>query len=127
MPMRILASHAVDPPCPQTGLHPMKASKTIDAAKFDSGADISEHVDWSKARRPGLEKRRVGIDFPAWLLAALDRQAKRLGVSRQALITMRIAERVGRPVCGPAVSESQGLGLEVAYLGRHAGSGKMAG
>jgi hypothetical protein len=77
----------------------MKASKTIDAedfdALFDSGADISEHADWSTARRPGVETRRVGIDFPAWMLAGLDRQAKRLGVTRQALIKMWIAERVG--------------------------------
>lgn len=77
----------------------MKASKTIAAEEFDalsdSGADIGEHVDWSAARRPRLETRRVGIDFPAWMLAALDRQAKRIGVTRQALIRMWIGERVG--------------------------------
>jgi hypothetical protein len=73
----------------------MKASKAIDAEGSDSGADISGHVDWSAARRPGLETRRVGIDFPAWMLAALDRQAKRIGVTRQALIRMWVGERVG--------------------------------
>ena len=62
---------------------------------FDSGADISEYVDWSAARRPGLETKRVNVDFPAWVVAGLDRQAKRLGVTRQALIKMWIAERVG--------------------------------
>ncbi len=63
-------------------------------ALFDSGADISEHVDWSAATRPGLETRRVNVDFPAWVVTGLDRQAKRLGVTRQALIKMWIAERV---------------------------------
>jgi hypothetical protein len=46
-------------------------------------------------RRPKLETRRVNVDFPAWVVAGLDRQAKRLGVTRQALIKMWIAERVG--------------------------------
>jgi hypothetical protein len=64
-------------------------------ALFDSGADIMGHLDLSKIRRPGLERQRVSIDFPAWMLAALDRQAKRIGVTRQALIRMWIAERVG--------------------------------
>jgi hypothetical protein len=96
---RNLANHAIESPCPKTRYHSLKASKTIDAkesdALFDSGADISGHVDGSMARRPGLETRRVEIDFPAWMLAALDRQAKRIGVTRQALIRMWVGERVG--------------------------------
>jgi hypothetical protein len=65
-------------------------------AKFDAGEDISEFVDWSKARRPGRETRRVNVDFPGWVVEALDREAERLGVTRQALVKMWIAERIDR-------------------------------
>jgi hypothetical protein len=61
--------------------------------KHDEGRDISADVDWSKARRPNSEARRVNVDFPAWVVQGLDRQALRLGVTRQALIKLWIAER----------------------------------
>ncbi len=55
--------------------------------KFDEGReDITKYLDMSKARRPGLEAQRVNVDFPAWMVAAMDKEAARLGVSRQALI-----------------------------------------
>lgn len=62
--------------------------------KFDKGEDVSDHVDWSRARRPNLETRRVNVDFPSWVVAGLDQEAQRLGVTRQALIKMWIAERL---------------------------------
>jgi hypothetical protein len=62
--------------------------------KFDDGEDIDEYLDWSKARRPGLEPRRVNVDFPTWMVAALDREAERLGVTRQSVIKVWIAERL---------------------------------
>lgn len=62
--------------------------------KFDEGKDISDFVDWSRARRPGREVRRVNVDFPSWVVEALDREAARLGVTRQALVKMWIAERI---------------------------------
>ena len=62
--------------------------------KFDSGEDIEAVVDWSKARRPNLETRRVNVDFPAWVVDGLDQQARRLGVTRQSLIKLWIAERL---------------------------------
>ena len=62
--------------------------------KFDDGEDIDEYLDWSKARRPGLEPRRVNVDFPAWMVAELDREAQRLGVPRQSVIKMWIAEKL---------------------------------
>jgi hypothetical protein len=72
--------------------------KTISAAEFDrmfdDGEDISAYVDWSKARRPGLEPKRVNVDFPTWVVEGLDREARRLGVTRQALIKLWIAERL---------------------------------
>ena len=64
-------------------------------AKFDNGEDISAYVDWSKARRPNQEPRRVNVDFPAWMVSGLDKQARHLGVTRQSLIKMWIAERLG--------------------------------
>lgn len=63
--------------------------------KFDAGDDIDELVDWAKARRPNLELRRVNVDFPAWVVEGLDQQARRLGVTRQSLIKLWIAERLG--------------------------------
>ena len=70
----------------------MKA-RTFDQ-KFDAGEDISAHVDWSRARRPNVELRRVNVDFPRWVIEALDKEAQRLGVTRQSLIKLWIAERL---------------------------------
>jgi alpha/beta superfamily hydrolase len=64
--------------------------------KFDAGEDVSEAVDWTRARRPNLAVKRVNVDFPAWVIEALDREAHRLGVTRQALIKLWIAERLDR-------------------------------
>ena len=50
--------------------------------KFEAGDDIEDVLDLSRARRPNLESRRVNVDFPAWVVEGLDRQAKRLGVMR---------------------------------------------
>ena len=63
-------------------------------AKFDRGEDITEHLDLSSLRRPGLENRRVNVDFPAWMVDALDAEARRLGVPRQSVIKVWIAERL---------------------------------
>jgi hypothetical protein len=62
--------------------------------KFDNGEDISEYLDFEKARRPGLEQKRVNVDFPNWMVNSLDREAKRLGVTRQSIIKIWIAERL---------------------------------
>ena len=70
----------------------MKA-KDLDRA-FDAGADITEFLDLSKARRPKQEQKRVNVDFPIWMIQSLDREAKRLGVPRQSLIKVLIAEHL---------------------------------
>lgn len=70
----------------------MKAHEFDD--RFDAGEDMTDAVDWSRARRANVETRRVNVDFPAWVIAGLDRQAKELGVTRQSLIKMWIAERL---------------------------------
>jgi hypothetical protein len=73
----------------------MKASEFD--KKFDNGEEsILEDVDLSRARRPGLEQKRVNVDFPVWMISALDREAKRLGVTRQSVIKMWLAERLER-------------------------------
>ncbi|WP_166353035.1 type II toxin-antitoxin system BrnA family antitoxin [Phytoactinopolyspora limicola] len=63
-------------------------------ARFDRGEDITEALDLSKAHRPGEEQRRVNVDFPTWMIASLDREARRLGVTRQSIIKVWIAERL---------------------------------
>jgi hypothetical protein len=70
----------------------MKA-KELDA-KFDAGEDISKHLDLSKARRPQQEQKRVNVDFPVWMIHSLDKEAKRLGVPRQAIIKVWVSERL---------------------------------
>ena len=65
--------------------------------KFDAGEDIDAHIDWANARRPNLEPKRVNVDFPTWMVNGLDRQSDRLGITRQALIKLWIAERLDRP------------------------------
>ncbi len=62
--------------------------------KFDNGEEVSAYFDLTKARRPNLEARRVNVDFPAWMVERLDREAGRLGVTRQSVIKMWIAERL---------------------------------
>ena len=62
---------------------------------FDDGEDVSAHMDWSKALRPNLAVKRVNVDLPKWVVDSLDKQARHLGVTRQSLIKMWIAERVG--------------------------------
>lgn len=62
--------------------------------KFDNGEDILEYLDIEKARRPGLEQKRVNVDFPNWMIKSLDKEAKRLGVTRQSIIKIWIAERL---------------------------------
>ena len=70
----------------------MKA-KEFDQA-FDNGKDITGQLDLSRARRPELEQKRVNVDFPVWMIHRLDREARRLGVTRQSVIKMWLAERL---------------------------------
>ena len=72
----------------------MKA-KELDK-KFDDGKSITDHLDFSKARRPNQEQKRVNVDFPLWMIQSLDKEAKRLGVPRQSIIKIWIAERLNK-------------------------------
>ena len=62
--------------------------------KFDAGEDISEYVDWDSARHISLEPKRVSVDVPAWMVQAIDRQADKIGVSRQAFIKFTLHEKL---------------------------------
>ena len=62
--------------------------------QFDEGGDISEYLDLSNAKRSGQEQKRVNVDFPLWMIQQLDREAKRLGVPRQSIIKIWVAERL---------------------------------
>lgn len=70
----------------------MKA-KSFDG-KFESGEDITQYLDLANARRPGQEQKRVNVDFPVWMIQSLDKEAKRLGVPRQSLIKVLVAEHL---------------------------------
>ncbi len=70
----------------------MKASE-LDK-RFDDGEDIASELDLAKVRRPNREQRRVNVDFPVWMIESLDREAKRLGVTRQSIIKVWIADRL---------------------------------
>ncbi len=62
--------------------------------RFADGEDITADLDLAKVRRPGEEPRRVNVDFPSWMVDALDREARHLGVTRQSIIKVWIAERL---------------------------------
>jgi hypothetical protein len=70
----------------------MKASEFD--KKFDKGENILDELDVTRARRPGEEIKRINVDFPSWMVAALDREARRLGVTRQSIIKMWLAEHL---------------------------------
>jgi len=70
----------------------MKA-KTFDQ-KFDENQEIIGDLDVAKAKRPNQEQKRVNVDFPTWMIESLDREAKHLGVTRQSIIKVWLAERL---------------------------------
>lgn len=63
--------------------------------KFDENKeDVLEYFDTSKIKMINEEPKRVNIDFPSWMVDSLDKEAKHIGVSRQAVIKMWLAERL---------------------------------
>jgi hypothetical protein len=72
-------------------------AKTFDH-KFDAGKKIVGQLDLGGARRVGTDPKRVNVDFPAWMVDSLDREARRLGVTRQSLIKLWLADRLSQSV-----------------------------
>lgn len=70
----------------------MKAEQLDDI--FDAGTDLLPHLDLSTLRRPNLEQKRVNVDLPIWMIENLDREADRVGVTRQSIIKVWLAERL---------------------------------
>ncbi len=70
----------------------MKASEFD--KKFENGEDVTSDLDMSKARRLNQEPKRINVDFPTWMIDSLDREAGRLGVTRQSIIKVWLAERL---------------------------------
>jgi hypothetical protein len=70
----------------------MKAKKFDQ--QFEDGTDITASLDLSKARRVQQAQRRVNVDFPTWMVDSLDREASKLGVTRQSVIKVWLAERL---------------------------------
>ena len=70
----------------------MKAKKF--EQQFDEDVDITASLDLSKAKRVLQEQKRVNVDFPTWMIDSLDREASRLGVTRQSVIKVWLAERL---------------------------------
>lgn len=70
-------------------------SAAFDAA-FDAGKDIVGHLDVANLRRPGTVSQRLSVDAPTWMVEQLDREATRLGITRQSLIKVWLAERLGQ-------------------------------
>ena len=72
----------------------MKASE-LDR-KFDDGESVMDMLDLASTRKLNLDQRKVNVDFPIWMIESLDRTARRLGVTRQSVIKMWLAERLER-------------------------------
>ena len=70
----------------------MKAEQ-LDAL-FDSGEDIVPHLDLSTVRRLNLDKKRVNVDLPIWMIEDLDKEADKIGVTRQSIIKVWLSDRL---------------------------------
>lgn len=70
----------------------MKASEFD--KKFDSDEDVMDELELEKAKRPMRKQKRVNVDFPEWMLDSLDEEAARIGVTRQSIIKIWLAERL---------------------------------
>ena len=62
--------------------------------KFDAGEDVTPLINKNQARRLNQDPKRVNVDFPQWMIDSLDKQAKRLGITRQSIIKLFIAEHL---------------------------------
>lgn len=74
------------------------------AVVIDRVEDIAHLIEWSKARRADDVAKRVNVDFPVWMVRSLDAQARKRGVTRQALIKMWLADRLEAANAGRSVT-----------------------
>jgi len=83
---------------------------------FDQGKDITGALDLSKAKRPKQQQKRVNVDFPTWMIEMLDKEAGRLGVTRQSIIKVWLAERLEQSASNQSV-QSDGQQTSAADRG----------
>jgi hypothetical protein len=62
--------------------------------EFDDGNDVFANLDLSQAKKTTQVTKRVNVDFPEWMIDSLDREASRVGVTRQSIIKIWLAERI---------------------------------
>ena len=68
---------------------------------FEAGESTVDYLDKTQIKRPGLEQRRITVDFPAWMVHQLDKEATRLGITRQSIIKMWISEKISTRLLTP--------------------------
>lgn len=83
----------------------MKA-KLLDKKFDDNEAEIIDDLDLSTIRRPNQAQKRVNVDFPAWMIESLDKEASRLGVTRQSIIKVWLAERLEQSAFNKAIKRT---------------------
>jgi len=81
-------------------------AKQFDAA-FDKGEDVTDFLDVSTSRHPKQQLKRINVDFPVWMIERLDREAKHLGMTRQAIIKVWLAERLERSALTEAAEDEE--------------------
>ena len=69
-------------------------SKDFDKKFDENKADIIDDLDLSTLRRPNQQQKRVNVDFPIWIIDSLDKEANRVGVTRQSIIKLWLVERL---------------------------------
>jgi hypothetical protein len=74
--------------------------------KFDKGDDIFDMLDMTKAKRSMQDQKRVNVDFPAWMIESLDKEASRVGVTRQSIIKVWLAERLEKLAANKALQRT---------------------
>ena len=75
--------------------------------QFDAGLDLTASLDLSKARRVLQKQKRVNVDFPTWMVDSLDREASKLGVTRQSVIKVWLAERLESGTAKPPLQSKR--------------------
>ena len=73
--------------------------------KFDAGDDILIELDLSQAKKVMQNQKRVNVDFPVWMIESLDREASKVGVTRQSIIKVWLAERLEELAANKAASQ----------------------
>lgn len=84
----------------------MKA-KSLDKKFDDNQSDIVDELDVSTIKRPNQAQKRVNVDFPTWMIESLDKEASRLGVTRQSIIKVWLAERLEQPTFNKQMQPTQ--------------------